>query len=508
MSSITDLGNVQGDILLQGLNKEVETFAFFTIPTGQESAFARALRNVAQQEITSTQNVLTTQRTIKDFRTNLQPGAAVSQIPTVGANISFTFNGLQKISKVVNGLDIQSLNTGSFNSGMKTIAVGGLQDPIKPGTATDPVWADQWLNNKLDGVLLVAGQTTQLVQDKLNRITQLLGPAAKIAFKLDGNVRPGDQRGKEHFGYHDGISQPIVGGLPGLTKDESYVPPGQDTIDQGVILCGRPGDLRAQNRPQWMLDGSFLVFRQLKQNVQDWNNFLQQGANDLGVFKDQLGARLIGRWKSGCPVNLQADFDDVNIGKDKMRNNLFDFDPQGLDKNSLTITPGMRLVCPIGAHIRKTNPRGDQFGPNSDPRKNVSPHRILRRGIPYGPEISQNPTAERGLLFACYQSDLEEGFDFIQQNWANHPFFRFAGAGIDAVMGQSNSGASIGMKGLFPQDANRELQLPGINRFVVPRGGEYFFSPSISTMAGVMSNVAANGVANGVNGNRQMPLAS
>lgn len=100
MGSITDLNNVQGDILLDGLNKEVETFAFFTIPSGQEAAFARALRNVAQQEITSTQNVLATRRDIRDFRTNLQPGGAVSKIPTVGANISFTFSGLQKVDSL------------------------------------------------------------------------------------------------------------------------------------------------------------------------------------------------------------------------------------------------------------------------------------------------------------------------------------------------------------------------------------------------------------------------
>ena len=309
------------------------------------------------------------------------------------------------------------------------------------------------------------------------------------------------------FGYQDGISQPIVGGLPGLTKEESFVPPGQDIINQGVILCGRPGDAQAQNRPQWMLDGSFLVFRQLKQNVQDWDDFLQQSSNTLGVFKDQLGARLIGRWKSGCPINLQADFDDVNIGKDKMRNNLFEYDPRGLDKNNaFSITSGMRLVCPIGAHIRKTNPRGDQFGSNDDPRKNVNPHRILRRGIPYGPEVQQDPKAERGLLFACYQSDLDQGFDFIQRFWANNTTFRFQGAGVDAVMGQTNTAPTVGMKGLFPQDANRELQLPGINRFVVPRGGEYFFSPSISTLTGVMSNVSANGAANGANGHQQQPL--
>lgn len=127
----------------------------------------------------------------------------------------------------------------------------------------------------------------------------------------------------------DGISQPVVSDLPNLTPEESAVPPGQDSIAQGIILCGRPGDESAEARSAWMLDGSFLAFRKLQQNVQDFDNFLQTSANKLGVFKDQLGARLIGRWKSGCPVNLQADFDDKKIGKDPQRNNLFEFDTDG-----------------------------------------------------------------------------------------------------------------------------------------------------------------------------------
>lgn len=136
-----------------------------------------------------------------------------------------------------------------------------------------------------------------------------------------------------------------------MTKEESFVPPGQDTIQQGTILCGRPGDFSAQNRPAWMLDGSFLVFRKLKQNVQDWNKFLVDSSNTLGTFSDQLGARLIGRWKSGCPVNLSPDFDNKTIGNDVMQNNRFEFDPPGLNQSNFEIKAGMRLVCPIGKSI-------------------------------------------------------------------------------------------------------------------------------------------------------------
>lgn len=497
-SPIKDLTNVQGDILLNGLSKEVETFWFFSIPDGQVSNFCTNLRQAAQQEITSTENMRTTRKNIKDWK---KDPATSGMMAVVGANISFTFKGLQKVGRsfLTDKCDADSdqmsaklkglqLNTGDsvFEQGMRSDSTRALEDPVKPNTS-DPDWDAEWLSNSLDGVLSVAGSDFQTVQDKINRITNLFGSSIKLAFKIDGNTRPGQFRGKEHFGYQDGISQPVVKDLPDLTKEEAFVPPGQDIIDQGTILCGRPGDSKAQSRPAWMLDGSFLVFRKLKQNVQDWDKFLVDSSNTLGTWPDQLGARLIGRWKSGCPVNLQAEWDDTNIGKDPMRNNLFEYDPPGLNNQFVDVNKaGSRIICPIGAHIRKTNPRGDQ---PSRGRVDVNPHRILRRGIPYGPEKDVSPNAERGLLFACYQSSIEQGFHFIQTAWANSPFFRFSGAGVDAVMGQQNNPGTIGMKGLFPQDASRELQLPAVNRFVVPRGGEYFFTPSISALTGVLSSV-------------------
>ncbi|CZT15973.1 uncharacterized protein RCC_01813 [Ramularia collo-cygni] len=497
---LPDLANVQGDILLRGLPKETETFAFFTITNGTK--FCKLLRTVATEEISHTQNTLDTRKQIKDFKANAGAAGPTTKLPTVGANISFSAKGLQKIAQAT-GTDLKT-GDADFEAGMKSSAVGTLNDPKKDGSAT-PKWDDEWLNNNIDGVLLVAGNTTALVNEKLDRITKLFGDSMKLAFKHSGKVRPGEQKGHEHFGYMDGVSQPVVSDLPNLTEEESAVPPGQDKIAQGVILCGRPGDVSAATRPAWTVDGSFLAFRKLKQNVQDFDNFLQTSANSLGVFKDQLGARLVGRWKSGCPINLQPDFDDIKIGKDAKQNNLFEFDTDGINIEKIGlggVLPASRLVCPIGAHIRKTNPRGDQPGG----RAAVHQHRILRAGIPYGPEISEDAGAERGLLFACYQSNLNQGFTFIQQRWANNEAFRFQGGGVDAVMGQVNDKAEVDMLGLFPQDASRPLKLPGINRFVVPKGGEYFFSPSMKALTGVLSEVkaaAANGT-NGTNGHKEL----
>lgn len=102
----------------------------------------------------------------------------------------------------------------------------------------------------------------------------------------------------------DGISQPAV-------KDFDTKPnPGQETVRQGAILCGREGDIVARfsntapevpiTRPAWALDGSFLALRYLFQLVPEFNDFLKASADPTkGFTPDLLGARLVGRWKSG-----------------------------------------------------------------------------------------------------------------------------------------------------------------------------------------------------------------
>lgn len=83
-------------------------------------------------------------------------------------------------------------------------------------------------------------------------------------------------------------------------------------------------------------------------------------------------------------------------------------------------TPNTNQVrCPYAAHVRKTNPRSD-ITPGT-----TAVRRIIRRGIAFGPEVTDEEKAakkssddeklERGLLFACYQSNIANGFQFLQQ---------------------------------------------------------------------------------------------
>lgn len=162
-------------------------------------------------------------------------------------------------------------------------------------------------------------------------------------------------------------------------------------------------------------------------------------------------------------------------------------DPQRV--NDFTYKFGDHVASPPGAHIRKTFPRGEL------PASNLESARILRRGIPYGEEIPKTgpDTGERGLLFVCYQSNIANGYQFIQSFWANSETFLDPGAGRDATMGQENNDLdkTHKMLGLNAADVKKPATFQSINKFVVPKGGEYFFMPSVSALKNELASKGA-----------------
>ena len=212
----------------------------------------------------------------------------------------------------------------------------------------------------------------------------------------------------------DGISNPAIEALTGHL-------PGQVVVDSGILICGAVND-PVQNRPSWAKNGSFLAYRQLQQLVPEFDKFLFD--NPLpGPPRDQgsalLGARLVGRWKSGAPVQLAPLMDDPALAADPQRNNNFNYtEGDGLNSQDR---------CPFSAHVRKTNPR-DDLGLTSPGLLN---HLMVRQGIPYGPEVTEEEANQhttkhdRGLAFLSYQSSITNGFEFVQRSWANNTGFIF-----------------------------------------------------------------------------------
>ncbi|KAG9090903.1 hypothetical protein FRC06_000831, partial [Ceratobasidium sp. 370] len=352
--------------------------------------------------------------------------------------------------------------------------------------------------SRIDGVLLAAGESWMTVNHVVNTALETLGHSVRVVYRLKGAVRPKDQEGHEHFGWADGISNPAVDGVVNPL-------PGQRPIPPGVLLLGTASDPVA-TRPSWATEGSFLAFRQLSQLVPEFHDFLDKNPIVLPGLDPQhgselLGARLVGRWKSGAPIQLAPLADDPELAKDKQRNNNFSY-PQATGEEGQT-------ACPYAAHVRKTNPRNDLDASdetNTDPANPVTGLSITRAGIPYGPEVTPGEKLEklteheRGLAFVSYQSALligsddspfnSKGFRFIQRSWANNVNFppnkgfpEGQGPGFDPIVGQAN-GASRATLGT---NSGPRLTLP--QDFVVSRGGEYFFSPSIQALKTVFAGV-------------------
>lgn len=449
---VEDLGGIQGDILLNGFPKKAEIFCFFTIRAAQD--FCQNIQKVANSNIA-------TGKDIKDLREQISKLDKSKLIDVAKTNIAFTSRGLTKLANVQT-----SLQKGI--SGLETSApsfVGGMQKDSERAALGDPVFSNWNLNQNgggpIDGVLVVAGSSIPTVEAELKNVLRLLNVGGEVVAELFREVgfERKSQPGHEHFGFNDGISHPQVFGIndsPSLNFKLDDVVQANDKsnfVDPGVIVVGRHGD-ESHPKPQWMTDGSFLVFRKLEQHVGKWNDFVVNKWKEAGSHgPDQFGAQLMGRWQSGCPIQLQDQRDDTTLA---LRN---DFDYGGMTK------PG---VCPLAAHVRKAHIR-DHF--------NAS--RIMRRGIPYGEDFRNGVADEgRGLLFVSYQSSIESGYRFIQNSWANRPDFPSKGAGLDVTIGQ---GEATDPPSPF-QIGSKSININPINAFVTPKGGEYFFAPSINVL--------------------------
>jgi len=468
-----NLKNIQGDIL-GGLPKKTQTNVFFQIV--DVTNFRKQLRALIPL-ITTTDQVLKDRDAINQHKKSGNHGL----LKLFGVNIAFSHLGFVKM-----GIDDSKLTDTAFIQGQR-LDSENLGDP---GTGTGPTFQPNWLpefKKDLHGVIVFTGDRHDTVDEKKAEVLRIFGvpgpqPSILIITTIVGDVRPGKEAGHEHFGFLDGISNPTVIGF------DTNPLPGPASVRPGILLVGEPGD-SITTRDPWMVDGSFLAFRYLFQLVPEFNKFLTDNPVQVpGLSPEEgselLGARFVGRWKSGAPIDLRPFEDDPALGADPQKNNNFSYAGE----------LSSQKICPFAAHTRKTNPR-------SDLNNNVEAQRIMRRGIQFGPEVTKqeqdtNTTIEnRGLMFHSYQSSITNGFRFVQIFWADNPNFTFTETtpqkpGIDAIIGQTSPVTSGGqprhLSGSNPDDPtiNDNLTLPA---WVIPKGGEYFFNPSIQGLTDTIS---------------------
>jgi len=459
-----DLKDLQGDVVL-GFPKRVEDFVFFNIQDAP--GFKHALKQL-QPLITSTADVQAIRKQIDDHKKCGHHGL----LKIVGTNIAFTSAGLKKLGVT------ESLGDNDFDQG-QLAAAKALGDTGTTDTSGNfvPDWLPPF-KSEIDGLVLIAGDSKETITEQKNKVEHVLGKTIKEVLVVEGQVRPGKEKGHEHFGFLDGVSVPAIDALTGHL-------PGQTVVDPGVLILGQSGD--TVTRPTWAKNGSFLVYRHLNQLVPEFSKFLIDNPIVLpGLGRPEgselLGARLVGRWKSGAPVDLTPLKDDPALGADPQRRNNFDFS-DATDQSR----------CPFSAHIRKTNPRTDL------PATAVKPHQVMRQGIPFGPEVSPQEAASgktatgvnRGLGFVCYQSTINKGFSFLQEIWVNNQTFppkpdpqnpgKNLTIGFDPIIGTNGSDAG-GRETIGTNPSSQEAFLKLPVEWVVPKGGAYFFSPPISAL--------------------------
>src|SRR5579859_2377888 len=373
-------------------------------------------------------------------------------------NVAFTYNGLRALGVVEAALDSFAEE---FRLGMAARA-DFLGD-------TGPSAPEQWdatLGTQHGGIhavliLYAADNPTCEREDTWHQSILQDTPAVVVVHDQDVGLLP---TGREHFGYRDGLGAPAVEG-------SGVAPlPGQDVLRAGEFILGY-SDESGHKPPMPQPDslgrhGSYMVVRKLKQDVVAFREFLRANAATLNIGEEMLAAKLMGRWRSGAPLVLSPDHDDPELGADPQRNNDFKYheqDPKG-------------LACPASAHIRRTNARDDQ------PEKiaKVARHRVLRGGIPYGPLLpdgAPDDGVDRGLIFVFFGASIERQFEFVQTAWINDGDFVQHGPDKDPIAGANDGTTNV----VIPWHPVR-YRLKGIPRFVVTRGGGYFFMPSMTAL--------------------------
>jgi Dyp-type peroxidase family len=272
----------------------------------------------------------------------------------------------------------------------------------------------------------------------------------------------------EHFGFVDGRSQPLF--FQSDIEREALERDGTDPWHPGVgpALVLAPDPYGVEEKVGWepyQHSGSYLVFRKLEQYVRAFKEREQELAHALGLKEDEAkraGALVMGRFEDGTPIVLK-DAPDPSV---VVPNNFtYEGDPEG-------------GKCPFQAHIRKVNSRQEGFP------------RIVRRGITYGdrkkeppenPRLEELPANGVGVLFMCYQRNISQQFELLQYFFASDPRNPLEGdPGIDPVIGQAGAN---GVGSQYwpanwhdPRDQHKPFEFHG---YVMPKGGEYFFSPSI-----------------------------
>lgn len=508
--------DLQGNIV-PGFNKDHQHFLFFRMRSVKPAK--QWLRWLAPQ-IASMDEVLAFVRAHRSLRLKL--GVKEPGLKATWVNVAFSYAAIVKLAGKEQA---DAFGDISFRQGLaeRSTYLGDPTDPEASGHRRN--WVVGGPKNEADVLVIVASDA----EDDLATMVDAVKEEAShrhltLLFEQQGRTLPGALRGHEHFGFKDGISQPGIRGRVSSTPGDFFTPRYVNAGDPHAAIFARPGQVlvwpgqfllgerrqntesmtasapAAVNFPKWARRGSYVVCRRLLQDVPAFVEFVADGAAAVGLDKVRVASMLVGRWPSGAPLMRVPAADNPTLAGDEFANNHFIFDDD-TRPSSLRPIPGyagdghpaaradvLGAVCPHFAHIRKVNPRdsGTDLGKTADGLLRM----ILRRGIPFGSPLVgvEKPTAkliaqERGLMFLCYGSSIEDQFEFLTRRWTNSPIQPNLG-GHDPVVGQEGREPRVRFID-FPTPSG-PVRLHLKREWVTVTGGGYFFAPPISAVTDVL----------------------
>lgn len=434
MSEITlDLADIQGTLLRRRPDRYHGVYILYRI---DDAADARRMLERILPRITSADNW--------------------QQPADFTLNVVFTWQGLKALELPQDSLDSFA---SEFQSGM-----AARKDVLGDHDENDPTnWVAPLGSSDVHVGILISSESKEHIEAPLQ-----FAMGARVGlngvspiYRLDVEI---PETGREHFGFRDGI------GAAHIIGSGSVAYPGQDPIMAGEFILGEKdedGIVAPMPQPDVLgRNGSYLAFRQFYTDVAAFRRYLNENARDR-EDEELVAAKMVGRWRSGAPLALAPQKDDPELGADPRRNN--DFTYAATDSNG--------LACPLGAHMRRCNPRDSL----EDSIVNVKRHRLMRRGTAYGPALPdgvlEDDGVERGIVFIFMGASLSRQFEFIQQVWINQGDFVGLAREKDPLVGANDGEGTYTIPG---KPIRRRLT--GLPRFVTVRGGEYCFLPSVSAI--------------------------
>ena len=369
-------------------------------------------------------------------------------------NVVFTWEGLRRLGlsqDILDGFPVE------FREGMaaRSAFLGDV------GRSAPAAWDFPHGNNGFHAGLLIMASTAESRDAKLaighSALAGLKG--VEVTARLEVGVPP---TLREHFGFADGISRPFIEGQGGEPL------PGQGTpMKAGEFILGYEnelGQLATGPGPEalWR-NGTYIAIRKIYQDVAAFRRYLRVCATD-SAGQEMVAAKMMGRWRSGCPLALSPDADNPGIVADPRRNNDFAYFDD--DRNG--------QKTPVGCHIRRVNPRDGL----QDTMAYARLHRLLRRGAAYGPmlpeDVTEDDGQDRGIVLALINANPGRQFEFVQSQWVNDGDFVSQGRRTDPIVGRRDHSDDFA----YPEKPVRR-RLTGLPEFTATRGGEHVFLPGL-----------------------------